>query len=238
MSAGTRSVRNRLLVALPAREFHWLKAQLQHIDCEREQVLMEAHNSLDHVFFPETGIVSVAAVYSDGSVIEMASLGREGCTGPQAVLGAKFSSARLRVQIAGQAAKMSRAAFDEAIGSMPNFRRLVFAHAHAFLEQVMVSAACNRAHDLNQRLARWLLTLRDRSDGDVLPVTQKLLAEVLGVQRPTITNAAQELELTGLIARGRRQLTILDRKGLTKASCECYRLIRTRIAFHLPKTYL
>jgi CRP-like cAMP-binding protein len=101
----------------------------------------------------------------------------------------------------------------------------------------MVSAACNGAHSLKQRLARWLLMMRDRSDGDELPITQNLLAEMLGVQRPTITNAARDLEHAGLIERRRRQLAILDRPALTKASCECYQLVRARIAFHLPKTY-
>jgi len=111
------------------------------------------------------------------------------------------------------------------------------AYVQAFLEQVMVSVACNGAHNLKQRLARWLLMMRDRSDGDALPITQSLLAEMLGVQRPTITNAARELELAGLIERGRRQVTILYRQGLTEASCECYQLVRARLAFHLPKTY-
>jgi len=113
----------------------------------------------------------------------------------------------------------------------------MFTYVHGFLEQVMVSVACNGAHSLKERLARWLLMMRDRDDDDVLPITQSLLAEMLGVQRPTITNAARELERAGLIARGRRQVTILDRKGLTDASCECYQLVRTRISFHLPKTY-
>jgi Mn-dependent DtxR family transcriptional regulator len=101
----------------------------------------------------------------------------------------------------------------------------------------MVSVACNGAHSLKQRLARWLLMMRDRSDGDTLLITQSLLAEMLGVQRPTVTNAVRELERAGLIEHGRRQVTILNRKGLTKASCECYQLVRTRLAFHLPKTY-
>jgi CRP-like cAMP-binding protein len=101
----------------------------------------------------------------------------------------------------------------------------------------MVSVACNGAHSLKQRLARWLLMMRDRGDGDVLLITQGLLAEMLGVHRPSISNAAQELERTGLIERGRRQVTILDRQGLTKASCECYQLVRSRLAFHLPRTY-
>ena len=131
---------------------------------------------------------------------------------------------------------MSRAAFTRAMQSMPSFRSLMDAYVQAFLEQVMVSVACN-GDSLKQRLARWLLMMRDRSDGDVLPITQDLLAEMLGVQRPTITNAAREFERTGLIERGRRQVTILDRQGLIEASCECYQLVRTRVAFHLPKTY-
>jgi CRP-like cAMP-binding protein len=229
--------RNRLLLALPSRNLKQLLPELEHIRCEREQVLMDADSSLDHVFFPDSGVVSVMAVYSEGGTIEMATIGREGCTGVQAVFGAKSSSVRFYVQIPGSAAKMSRPAFARAMGSMPSFRSLMYAYVHAFLEQVMVSVACNGAHSLKERLARWLLMMRDRSDEDELPVTQSLLAEMLGVQRPTITNTAQELERAGLIERGRRQVTILDRQGLTQASCECYQLVRTRVAFHLPKTY-
>jgi CRP-like cAMP-binding protein len=199
---------------------------------------MDADSSLDHVFFPDSGVVSVVAVYEDGNIIEMATIGREGCTGVQAILGAKSSSVRLLVQIPGTAAKMSRPAFMRAMRSVPAFRSLMFAYVHAFLEQVLVSVACNGVHSLNQRLARWLLMMRDRSDDDALQITQSLLAEMLGVQRPSITNAAREFERAGLIARGLRQVTILDRGGLTEASCECYQLVRARVAFHLPKTYI
>jgi CRP-like cAMP-binding protein len=100
-----------------------------------------------------------------------------------------------------------------------------------------VSVACNGAHSLRERLARWLLTMRDRGGGDALPITQNLLAEMLGVQRPTIANAAREWERAGLIERGRRRVTILDRLGLVGASCECYQLVRIRVAFDLPETY-
>jgi CRP-like cAMP-binding protein len=230
--------RNRLLLALPPRNLKRLMPDLEHIRCQPEQVLLDADSSLDHVFFPDSGVVSVVAVYADGSVIEMATIGREGCTGVQAFFGAKVSSVRLLVQIPGTAAKMPRAAFTRAMESMPSFQKLMSDYVHAFLEQILVSVACNGVHGLKQRLARWLLMMRDRSDEDALPITQSLLAEMLGVQRPTITNAARELELAGLIERGRRQVTILDRQGLTKESCECYQLVRTRIAFHLPKTYL
>src|SRR5205807_5056891 len=146
----------------------------------------------------------------------MATIGREGCTGVQAVFGAKISSARFFVQIPGSAAKMSRPAFTRAMESIPSFRNLMYAYVHAFLEQVLVSAACNGAHSLKQRLARWLLMMRDRGDEDTLHITQDLLAEMLGAQRPSITNAARELERAGLIKRGRRQITILNRQRLTK----------------------
>jgi len=238
MNASANWPRNRLLLALPARNLKRLMPELEQVSCQRAQVLMDADSALDNVFFPDSGVVSVVAVYADGSVIEMATIGREGCSGVQAILGAKRSSVQLLAQIPGSAAKMSRVAFTQAMQSMPSFRSVMNAYVQAFLEQVMVSVACNGAHSLKQRLARWLLMMRDRSDGDTLPITQGLLAEMLGVKRPSISNAAQELEHAGLIERGRRQVTILDRQGLTKASCECYQLVRARLAFHLPKTYV
>src|SRR6202047_2948705 len=166
MSAPSNWPRNRLLLALPSSNLKQLMPELEHIRCQREQVLMDADSSLDHVFFPDSGVVSVVAVYEDGNIIEMATIGREGCTGVQAVLGAKSSSVRLLVQIPGTAAKMSRPAFTRAMGSMPSFRGLMYAHVQAFLEQVMVSVACNGAHSLKERLARWLLMMRDRADGE------------------------------------------------------------------------
>jgi CRP-like cAMP-binding protein len=237
MTAPSNWPRNRLLLALPSTNLKRLMPELEQIRCQHGQVLLDADSSLDDVFFPDSGVVSAVAVYQDGSIIEMATIGREGCTGFQAVFGAKISSVRLLVQIPGTAAKMSRAAFTRTMGSMPSFRNLMYAYLHAFLEQVLVSGACNGAHSLKQRLARWLLMMRDRSDDDTLPITQSLLAEMLGVQRPPVTNAMRELEGVGLIARGRGQVTILDREGLMGASCECYQLVRTRTAFHLPKTY-
>jgi CRP-like cAMP-binding protein len=238
MSARSNWPRNRLLLQLPAVNLKRLMPELEEIRCQRGQILMDADGPLDQVYFPDTGVVSVVAVYADGSIIEAATIGREGCTAIQAVFGAKTSSVRLLVQIPGSAAKMSRAAFTRAMATMPHFRTLIYAYIQAFLEQVLVSVACNGTHSLKERLARWLLMMRDRSDDDALQITQALLAEMLGVQRPTVTNAAKELEGAGLIERGRRQVTILDRKGLVAASCECYQLVRSRIAFHLPKTYV
>ena len=175
MNGSSNWPRNRLLLALPSTNLKRLMPELEQIPCQRGQVLMDADSELDHVFFPDTGVVSVVAVYADGRVIEMATIGREGCTGVKAVFGAKRSSARLLVQIPGSAAKMSRAAFTRTMESMPAFRSLMYNYVHAFLEQVMVSAACNGAHSLKERLARWLLMMRDRGDDDALliePVPQ------------------------------------------------------------------
>jgi CRP-like cAMP-binding protein len=227
-------LRNRLLLALPPRDFKRFSSNLKRVSCSSKQVLMEADSALDYVYFPASGVISVLAVYADGSAIDMATIGREGCTGVQAILGAEVSSVRFLIQIPGEAAKMSRAAFMRAMRTIPAFRRLTNAYVQAFLEQVLVSVACNGAHSLKERLARWLLMMRDCSDDDLLPIGQGLMAEMLGVHRPSITNVAKELENAGLIERGRGQVTIRNRPGLIKASCECYQLVRQRTAFHLP----
>jgi CRP-like cAMP-binding protein len=228
---------NRLLLALPLENVKRLMPELEHVACQREQVLLDADSSLDYVFFPNSGVISVVAVYANGDIIEMATIGREGCTGFQAIFRAQMSSVRFLVQVPGTASRMSRAAFTRAMDAMPAFRNLMHAYVQALLEQVLVSGACNGAHSLRQRLARWLLMMRDRSDGDTLLITQDLLGEMLGARRPSVTIAVRELHRAGLIERGRRQVTIRNREGLKKASCECYQLVRDRVAFHLPKTY-
>jgi CRP-like cAMP-binding protein len=233
----TPETSNRLLLALPSSNLKRLMKQLEPIPCERGEVLVDADSALDNVFFLDSGVVSVVAVYEDGGIIEMATIGREGCTGFQAIFGDKESSVRFLVQIPGTAVRLSRSAFLRAMKAMPAFRNLMYAYVQAFLEQVLVSGACNGAHSLRQRLARWLLMMDDRTDGNVLRITQTLLAEMLGVQRPTITNAVREFEKAGLIAPGQRQIAVLDRKGLLHESCECYQLVRKRTALHLPKTY-
>ena len=229
--------RNRLLLALPASNLKRLMSQLELVPCERGRILLDADSILDDVFFPDSGVVSVVALYEDGSIIEMATIGREGCTGFQAIFGDEESSVRFLVQLPGSAVRMSRNALLRAMKAMPAFRNLMHAYVQAFMEQVLVSGACNGAHSVKQRLARWLLMMDDRTDDNLLRITHTLLAEMLGVQRPTITNAVREFEKAGLIAPGQRQIVVLDRQGLLQASCECYQMVRRRIAFHLPKTY-
>jgi CRP-like cAMP-binding protein len=228
--------RNRLVLALPPAHLNRLRPALAHVACERDQVLIDADGTLDQVYFPESAVVSLSTVFADGTSVDMATIGREGCTGVQAVLGAKVSSVRLLAKIPGTTMRMSRRAFASAMNALPRFRALMYDYAQAFLDQTLVSGACNAAHRLNQRLARWLLMTRDRRDSDMLPVTQSLMAEMLGVQRPTMTNALGEFERAGLIAGARRQITILDREGLVEESCECYERLRERLGFGLPDT--
>src|SRR5690349_4271924 len=135
----TYSLSNRLLLSLPPRNLNQLAPNLEFIRCERGQILLDLDASIDHVFFPNSGVISVVAVYSDGNVIEMATVGREGCAGVQAFFGAKRSSARLLVQIPGSAAKMPRLVFNRAMRSIPSFYGLMSAYVQAFLEQVLVS---------------------------------------------------------------------------------------------------
>lgn len=228
---------NRLLLALPPDDLVTLAPDLESRACPRELILTEADSALDEIFFPDRGVVSAVAVYADGHIIETATIGREGCTAIQAALGARVSSLRLLVQVPGRATRMSRRTFDRALETMPAFRALIEAYARSFLEQVLVSVACNGAHSLRQRLARWLLMMRDRDDDDTLEITQDLLGEMLGVHRPSISNAVGALEAAGVIRRGRRRVTIMDRAGLMDEACECYQLVRTRITANLPRTY-
>ena len=237
MKPVSTSLFNRLLLALPSDNLKRLMPALEHITCQRRDILIDADSPLDYVYFPDSGVISVVALYANGNIIEMATIGREGCSGFQAIFRAKTSSVRFLVQIPGTASRLSRTAFIRAMEQMPSFRNLMMSYVQALLEQVLVSGACNGAHSLKERLARWLLMMRDRNDGDTLMITHDLLAEMLGAHRPSVTLAAQELARAGLIERGRQRVTILDRRGLQKASCECYQLVRNRIAFHLPKTY-
>jgi len=229
--------RNRLFHALPPAQLARLRSSLELLPCARDQVLIEADGALDQVLFPESSVLSLSTTFADGSAVDMATIGREGCTGVPVILGAKISSVRLVTQIPGTASRMSRRSFVWAMQTMPGFKTLMHDYAQAFLHQAMVSGACNGAHKLSQRLARWLLTTRDRSDSDSLPVTQNLLADLLCVQRQSISHALGELERARLIEGARRQITILDRGGLAEEACECYQRLRDRIAQYLPMTY-
>lgn len=229
--------RNRLLLALPARVAKAIQPNLEPVELTHRDILIDADTALSHVYFPDEGVISVLAVYPDGTLIETATIGREGCTGFQAYFRARMSSMRLYVQVPGTAARMTRADFIAALGEHTAFAEIMHGYVQVFLEQVMISAGCNGTHDLTQRLARWLLMHHDRTDGDVLPMTHDLLAEMLGVQRPSVSHAVKRLNASGAIQSRRSKLLIKDRARLKRHSCECYDLLRHRIIHHLPKTY-
>lgn len=228
---------NRLLLALPADDLNALARELEHNEHQQGAVLMEAGGSLEHVFFPATGVLSLVAVYPNGDLLQAATVGREGCSGVEAVFGAASSSFMISVPISGSFLRMSLSAFQHSVKSMQSFRNLMLAYLQAFTEQVMLQSACCPHHSLKQRLARDLLALHDRTEGDMVDVTHDGLARMLNARRGAVTRAVRELQSAGLIESSRGEITILDRTALTKASCECYQLVRHRFARHLPSTY-
>jgi hypothetical protein len=164
----------------------------------------------------------------------MANVGREACTGISLILGHSNQLNTNEVQVGGYALELPAEEFIKLKSSLPDLERALFSTVQAVFYQVMVSGACNGAHSTKQRLARWLLTMSDRNDGEVLHLTQDFLAGMLGLRRATVTKAATELQKAGLIDYARGRITITDHSGLTDASCECYGLVRRAYASLLP----
>lgn len=227
---------NRLLVALPQREQDLLKRDLVACALLRGDVLYEAGGEVEHVYFPQSGVAALVAVMEDGAAVEMATIGREGIVG--------FSTAeptgafaRCVVQIPGRARRIPIDRFRAVYAESPALRALVERYREALACQVMQTVACNALHGVEQRFCRWLLTCRDRTGGNVVPLTQEAMAEMLGVQRTTVTAAARSLQDQGLIRYRRGLIECVDLAGLEAASCECYRVVRARFEALLPSTY-
>jgi len=217
---------NRLLALLAEGDLNPLVAGMQAVALEPPTVLYEPGAPITHVYFPLTGIVSLIVAGEDGGDVEAATIGNEGIVGLGGLLSGDVSFSRQVVQMAGTGIRIARAPFLEAVNQRIRMRALLAAHADAFTAQLMQSAACNARHDVEQRLARWLLTLSDRSGKTELPFTHHMVAEMLGVQRPTVTLAARMLQTAGLIDYRRGTLMILDSSSLMDAACECYGIIR------------
>jgi CRP-like cAMP-binding protein len=217
---------NRLLQALSSSALEQLAPHLEISDLPRGAVLSQPDQPLTRVHFPENGLVSVIAVYSDGNTIEMAAIGREGCIGVQGLLGGENSTARYIVQVPGSIGRIPLAQLRTIMDGNAEIRTLLNCYVIGFLNQVMVSGACNGAHSLNERLARWLLTMHDREKTNDVNLTQEFLAEMLCVHRPTLTMALRLFQTTGLVKLRRGGVAIIDRAGLEEATCECYWHIR------------
>ncbi len=218
---------NHILAALPPGEYRRVASRLEDAPFHKGQPLHEPDVPIAHVYFPRTGIASIVTRMTEGGTIEVATIGNEGIVGLSAYLGNGRSSMEAFVQVSGDAVRMTSGAFRQEIQTGTALGSLIRRYSQAFVTQIGQTAACNRAHPVAKRCARWLLMLVDRVPGDEFSLTQEFLAEMLGVRRASVTVAAGLLKRPGLIDYRRGRIRIVDRKGLEKAACECYRLIRS-----------
>ena len=224
--------RNRLLELLAGDE---LLTHAERVDLPVGQVICEAGQQLDCVYFPQNAVLSVLAVMSDGAEIEIASIGNEGSTASPLLYGDAISHARCIVQVGGTATRIDIPTIQEALAKSPRVRAVVDAYMQALFVQVTQSVACNGRHSVTRRCARWLLETQDRCGSEEFELPQVFLAVMLGVRRPSVTVAEQELRKAGLIEYKRAWMRVLDRPGLEAASCECYRTVRTQFDRLLPR---
>jgi CRP-like cAMP-binding protein len=220
--------RNRLLTVLPREHLLSIWRHLKIVPLVRGKVLFEADEPLTSVYFVETGVVSLVAVFKDGTTAGMATVGREGLIGIGALLGGGHALGRHVVPASGFALALEASRFQTALRESSEFYSACQAYARAFLRTALWTGACNSVHTVGRRCARGLLLSHDRSGGDTVSLTQEYMAEMLGVCRSTVTVAARALQRAGLIRYSRGTISILDRPGLEAASCECYELIRYR----------
>jgi CRP-like cAMP-binding protein len=227
--------RNRLLRSLPNASRQAVMRECEVVDLDAGTILEEAGAPTKAAWFPESAVISTVASYGDGSTIEMANVGREACTGVNLVLGLCDQLTTNEVQISGTALRCPTESLLRLKSRHEDFRDALFAAVQAVFYQVMVSGACNGAHDTRQRLARWLLTMHDRTDGGEMRLTHEFLGHMLGLRRATVTEAASALQGEGLISYSHGRVEITDRPGLRRASCECYDLVRDAYDTLLPQ---
>jgi len=215
--------KNRLLSLLPAADRKRLLARCERVAHEIEEILAEDGQPIREVWFPTTGVISQIQP-SESGWIEVALVGHEGMVGVGLVLGVGKSLVTATVQAPGEILHLPARAFKAEMEASPAMRKIIGAYTYTQMKQVAIAAACNRFHLVEQRLARWLLMASDRVRSRRFRMTHDVLAQMLGVRRPGVTSAASALQARNLIRYHRGILEILDRPGLEKASCECYRL--------------
>ena len=217
---------NQLLAALPGDEYQRLAPELEQTELAFAATIYEPGDPLRHVFFPVSGIVSILAGRAGQDMLEVAVVGNEGMVGLPVFMGVERARARAVVQAAGTALRLNAAALRRECQRGGVLFRLLLRYTQSLLTQVTQSAACNRFHLLEARLARWLLMAHDRMDTDEFQLTQEFLSNMLGVRREGVNRAAGRLQRRGLISYSRGHLTIRDRAGLEAAACPCYLIIR------------
>jgi CRP-like cAMP-binding protein len=228
---------NRLLAALDQADFARLAPFLEPVELPQGKVLYETGETIHHAYFPHDCIVSLVTVLEDGDTVETAMFGREGVLGFSSALVTRQSFGRYVVQLPGMASRIPVARLGEAFDTSPAVRGLLLRFTEALLAQTFQTVACNAVHTVEARCCRWILSTRDRVSGDALPLTHEFLAEMLGVQRSTVSLVTKAFHLAGLISQGRGVIMITDRPGLEEVACECYGTIRRSFERLLPHTY-
>lgn len=221
----SRPLDNKLLAALPRDHFELLVPHLATVSLVQGVALSEPGDEITDVFFPHDGMLSLLAVMRDGKAIETATVGCEGVVGAMAGLGLYKSMVRVVVQLPMTGCKITAAHFRKVVQKSDVIRDLCIDYNEVLLSQARVTAACNALHPIEARFCRWLLQSADRAGGDKIGLTQEFLAEMLGVRRTSVTEIASKIQAQGLISYSRGMITILDRKGLEKRSCECFQML-------------
>lgn len=221
----TRPRSNRILSATHREEYERLLPRMEYVELRRGGVLYEAGEQIRHVFFPYGGTISVVVQMRDGAQAEVGVVGREGMLGLPLVLGTDTAPFRALTQVSGGAMRMSAPDFVEEVGRREGLYGLLLRYAQAFFVQTAITAACNRLHPMDGRLAKWLLTTRELAEADELDLTHEFVAVMLGVRRAGVTDALGRLRSAGLIDHSRGRIRILDAEGLGRESCECYGVI-------------
>jgi len=222
-TAKQTAVANSVLRALSRKECQHMLARCEQVSLTYGDILSEPGDQIRHVYFPNNGIISLLTALDGHESVEVGLVGREGMAGMGLFLGSSVSPVRMLVQGSGTATRMKAAAFRNEIKRNPTLQRELNHYLYAFMAQVAQTAACNRHHLLGKRLARWLLMTHDRVQSNEFHLTQEFLAHMLGVRRVGVTGAAGLLQEKKLISYRRGYITILDRKGLERDSCRCYR---------------
>ena len=234
MAVTTGPKENQLLAALPDSEFKVLLPDLESVDMTLGQVMYESGNTMTHAYFPTTSIVSLLYVMESGASAEIGVVGNEGVVGISLFMGGGSTPSRAVVQSAGRGFRLKSRIVREQFDKSGPLMHLFLRYTQALITQMSQTAACNRHHSLDQQLCRWLLLSLDRLAGHKLKMTQELIANMLGVRREGVTEAALKLQSAGLIRYSRGNIEVLDRPGLEERSCECYKVVKVEYDRLLP----
>ena len=221
-----KPVANRLLAALPKKDYQNLLAASEPVTLTFGDILFEPGDNIRHVYFPNHGIVSLLSAVGEREHVEVGIVGNEGMAGLPVFMGVSKSRTRGLVQGEGSALRMKSAALRKVLSNGSALHKLLHLYTHSLMTQISQTAACNRFHQVNPRLARWLLMTHDRTAGDEFRLTQEFLSQMLGVRREGVTLAAGTLQKQKLISYSRGQIKILDRAGLEATSCKCYEVVK------------